>query len=529
MSLLSSLDTWMLALVVLSFSGALLCIAYPDRLVTTNARPDLPGPTGHPLFGNLLQAIPWQGRILDWFDHLLSSYGPFCTFTLLPWGRGILINRPEWLAHIKQADMKAYSRGPYAIEIFTEFPGGRTPVASEGAQWRLARKSIYPIFTVKSFTEHVSHAMNEIVPMARALLLSASKRDVPIDWSDFAGRIAITIFTLSHMNHHANVLQGDVTCLDRDDPLRDALAVLNRVSARRLFNPAWRFTELLNGDRFRFSRARSYIRGLVDQIVRARQAHATEKSKETAPIHADFLSVLLEDPAFNDPILIRDIMVTMLFAGRDNTQNVLAWALYSIMAAPEWIDRLREEATANRHPTHEVDYSEVSRYHVHLAVFFETVRLWPGLPKNARLALQDDVLPALPEYGLPAVKIEKGDYVFWSDYHMMRSSEVWGPTANMFDPGRHLDSEGHFTKPAAPKFNCFGAGPRFCPGQQLVMYEFVAALAGILPYFDFAPSERPTTSGLTYEKPELAEAFTASLTVPLIVDVRVREGIELGV
>ena len=103
MSLLNSLDGWTLALVVLTFSGALLCIAYPDRLVATNARPDLPGPRGHPLVGNLLQAIPWQGRILDWFDHLLSNYGPVSTFTLMPWGRGILINRPEWLAHIKQS------------------------------------------------------------------------------------------------------------------------------------------------------------------------------------------------------------------------------------------------------------------------------------------------------------------------------------------------------------------------------------------------------------------------------------------
>ena len=52
------------------------------------------------------------------------------------------------------------------------------------------------------------------------------------------------------------------------------------------------------------------------------------------------------------------------------------------------------------------------------------MRLWPGLPKNARLALCDDVLPAIPEHDLPAVKVEKGDYIFWSDYHMMRSKEV---------------------------------------------------------------------------------------------------------
>ena len=69
--------------------------------------------------------------------------------------------------------------------------------------------------------------------------------------------------------------------------------------------------------------------------------------------------------------------------------------------------------------------------------------------------------------------------------------------------------------------------PLCSPGQQLVMYEFVACLAGILPYFDFKPSEGVTASGLKYQKPELAESFTASLTVPLVVDVRVRESVEV--
>ena len=55
------------------------------------------------------------------------------------------------------------------------------------------------------------------------------------------------------------------------------------------------------------------------------------------------------------------------------------------------------------------------------------------------------------------------------------------------------------------------------------MYEFVACLAGILPYFDFKPSEGVTASGLKYQKPELAESFTASLTVPLVIDVSALE------
>lgn len=78
-------------------------------------------------------------------------------------------------------DVLKYSRGPIAVALFTEFPGRNTPVASEGAEWRAARKTMAyvgcleslaalllstrprrPIFTIKSFTNHVSSAMNEV-------------------------------------------------------------------------------------------------------------------------------------------------------------------------------------------------------------------------------------------------------------------------------------------------------------------------------------------------------------------------------
>ncbi|KZV67413.1 cytochrome P450 [Peniophora sp. CONT] len=504
---------------IVLFSALFLSIAYPDRYVTTCPRSDLVGPKGVPIVGNLFQVIPRHRHMLGWFKQLNDTYGPVSTFTLPPWGRGILINRPEWLLYVKQADMQKYSRGPVARALFTEFPGAKTPVASEGAGWRLARKSMYPIFTVKSFTEHVSSAMDTIVPTARTFLLNASKKNITVDWNDLAGRIALSIFSHSAFTLDTGALTTDPSIQGSDD-MRDALLSLNLISARRLFNPFWHWIEYVTGDRFRFNRARSYIRNVVLQMVEARRAEIRDIPTGERP--NDFLTALLEDPAFDDPVQIRDTLVTLLFAGRDNTQNVLAWGLHALMSAPEWIERLRAEATNNAAEDHELRYSDLSRYPVHLAVFYETVRLWPGLPKNARLALCDDVLPALPEHGIPAVKIEKGDYVFWSDYNIMRDEAVWGVNSNTFDPSRHLASDGSFIRPAQPKFNGFGAGPRLCPAAQLATYEFVATMAGILPFFDFEPSKAP---GL-YEEPSMNESFTSSLAGPLWVDVRVRKGMD---
>ena len=75
------------------------------------------------------------------------------------------------------------------------------------------------------------------------------------------------------------------------------------------------------------------------------------------------------------------------------------------------------------------DHSAVTRgssqnYPVHLAVFYETLRLWPGIPKNARLALRDDVLPAIPDKKLPEVHVHQRDFLLWSDMTMMRSEDV---------------------------------------------------------------------------------------------------------
>ncbi len=66
----------------------------------------------------------------------------------------------------------------------------------------------------------------------------------------------------------------------------------------------------------------------------------------------------------------------------------------------------------------------LQKYPIHLAVFYEIQRKWPGLPKNCRDVLVDDVLPAIPDLGFKEVPLFKGDTVLWSDFSMMRNEKV---------------------------------------------------------------------------------------------------------
>ncbi|KZT04146.1 cytochrome P450, partial [Laetiporus sulphureus 93-53] len=460
MSLLITTDTTTVASLLCLFSVLLLSIAYPNRYIGTYPRPELLGPIGFPIVGNLFQVYPWRTRFLLWLQRMHSEFGPLWTFTMPPWGRGVIINRPEWLAHVKhlEVDIQKYSRVPVSITIFSEFPGKNTPLASEGAEWRLAQRTVFPIFTHRSFSDHVAIAMHEIILVTRALLRSASMECVPIDWNDLAGHVAIAISCKSSLSINTGLLTEDVDCMKKSNAIRDALSILNRTSSSRLLNPFWMITEKFNGIANEVDHARSTVRDYVAKVVHDRQSATTDVNFD---IPADFLGQLARKPD-NDPMRMRDILVTLLFAGQDKIQNALGRSLHELLKTPCWVGRMREEALQNAPEGSRILYSDlmVSRYHVHLAVFYETVRLWPGLSNNACVALCDDILPAIPEHGLPEVKIEKGDRLFSSDYIMMRDKAIWGADAGVFNPGRHLNADGQFVKPAASIFVGFGAGPR---------------------------------------------------------------------
>ncbi|KAH7903521.1 cytochrome P450 [Hygrophoropsis aurantiaca] len=481
-------------LVIITIVVVATSIVYPDRLVGTKGRPDLPGPPGIPLLGNLLQLLPHRKQMLLHLSVLEKKYGELFSFTMPGWGRTIVINRPEWLEHVRQQDGVGYGKGDFTLAIFREFPGAESAFGSEGSKWKTARKIMRPVFSSRAVDLHTYHAMNKIIPIAKEMLMSAANSHLIFDFNNFCGRLTLAIFCEMALNVETGILTSDPSCLTTPHGLMDAVTTLNRISSGRMYNPFWRITDMIDGTRKTFNDAHKRIYGLIEQLIQNRRKDLSNSDSE-----GDFLSTLLCDSGVAASVLTRDTLVTLLFAGRDTTQNAIVWSLFELSRATEWIDKMRVEASAYQGI---IPYDKMADYPIHLAVFHETLRLWPGVPKNARLALRDDILPGIPDCGGKTIPISKGDYVLWSDYAMMRNPKVWGTDSEIFNPGRHLDADGLFVKPSSPKFHAFGGGPRLCPGAKIAAYEFVATWAGLLPLFDFIPLEvkdRLPTDALTME------------------------------
>ena len=55
---------------------------YPNRCLGTVDRPDLPGPPGYPLIGNMVLVFRHRKGMLKFLESMEAVYGPLFTFTL---------------------------------------------------------------------------------------------------------------------------------------------------------------------------------------------------------------------------------------------------------------------------------------------------------------------------------------------------------------------------------------------------------------------------------------------------------------
>jgi cytochrome P450 len=428
----------------------------PDRPLF---RPPAPAPQPSPLGPFAMLATLRRNPIETWteahFEHFILSGR-----TIL--GNTAVISAPAGIRHILVDRADNYRKDDLQRRILA--PGlGDGLLTAQGERWRTQRRVIAPLFSAKTLHAFIP-AMTEAAE-ALAIRWSQRRDGAIIDVQKAMGKV--TLETLQR-TLFADGLGGSP---DRfADALSQFFEAIGRLDPFDLLNlPEW----LPRLTRHRSRPSLAFFETAVTEVLERRR----RRREQNADLPRDLLTLLLEarDPDSGVGLSdeeIRANVITFIGAGNETTANALTWSLYLLAHAPEWQQRLRDEADRHSATIRDKPLDLVETR----AVIEEAMRLYPPVASLSREAVDaDDVLGR---------RIRKGTLMMIVPWIVHRHRKLWSDP-DRFDPSRFLPGTRETIDRYA--FLPFGAGPRVCIGAAFALQEAVIVLSTIMKHFRLRP------------------------------------------
>ncbi|KAF9094033.1 hypothetical protein BGX23_002582 [Mortierella sp. AD031] len=500
------------ALTTLALLVALIA-KYPNRAIFTRARPDLKEITvaGDPLFGNMLQALRSKENPLVVIHKGFQKRGDIYTLTVPYRGRFFLVNHPMYIEYILKTNFNNYIKGKVFSDQLRDILGNGIFVSDQDA-WRFHRKTASNIFTTKMYRQLAEGAFTD---SARDLCSIFDKHEAlaqPMDLQQLFLKLTMDAFGKLTFGIEFNAL-----LTEGRNEFGDAFDFLTANVDGRVINPLWFIMDrFIPGKIGKLKRAIAVLdRYAYSAIQKRRDESPVERERRARDLLDHFINHVREDGTVLSDVELRDVFVNFMIAGRDTTALTLTWQFYSLMANPRILKNVLKELNIVLQGSEKYTYEIMMQELPYLkAVFHETLRLYPQVPRNAKEVVADDVLP-------DGTVVYKGDSVAFSTYAMGRNRGVWGEDAEVFCPERWLVDEDDLVKanalssitpPSTPqnnhhnnsntttkgvspfgkfkmenqfKFNSFNANPRLCLGQTFATLEAMVTSCMLLQKFDF--------------------------------------------
>ncbi|MEM8749475.1 MAG: cytochrome P450 [Pseudomonadota bacterium] len=168
-----------------------------------------------------------------------------------------------------------------------------------------------------------------------------------------------------------------------------------------------------------------------------------------------------------------DQLGVFFLAGHETTASALTWAFYILASRPDVVERLRAEVE-NVTQGEDVDFTHIRKLNFSLAVFKETMRLYPPITFIPRVAAEST--------RIGKKKIKKGAMIMIAPWVIHRHHDYW-KNPDSFDPDRFMpEREGEIV---ANAYMPFGLGPRVCVGANFATIEATLILARLVRRYDF--------------------------------------------
>eukprot|EP01018_Ginkgo_biloba_P035896 Gb_13770 [translate_table: standard] len=502
------MDQFFPSFVLFFFSIGLLLFFFTNTRNKFSKKP-YKGPTLYPIVGILFVFLRNRNRLLEWITEVLSKT-PSNTFTVKrPGGfRGIMTANPSNLEHFLKTNFENYPKGERFRFLLQDFLGSGI-FNVDGELWKMQRKVASHEFNTKSLRNFVMETVQwEIRNRLMVVLWNACERGESLDLQDILQRFAF--------DNICRVAFGvDPGCLHPSlptSPFAQAFDDATDISAGRFrysFPFMWRMKRMLNlSSEKRLREAINVVNEFATEIIRSRRR---ELSAHEGTVREDLLSrfmVVTTSPAedYEDlsddvkgrvksqssDIFLKDIIISFMLAGRDTTSTALTWFFWLLASHPQVEEAIYNEIirvlSQRNAQTDSSSFAEdgdakgiVFSYeelkdmpYLHAAIC-ESLRLYPSVPFDSKVALKEDVLP-------DGTFVGKGWFVDYCIYAMGRMESIWGSDCLEYTPERWLKN-GEFVGENSFKFSAFQAGPRICLGKDMAMIQMKSIVASIIERF----------------------------------------------
>ena len=405
-------------------------------------------PPGPPRTATLGLLRKLNGDRLDLMTSAAAKYGDAVRLAIGP-KTLYLFNHPDHAKHVLADNAANYHKGIGLVQAKRALGDGL--LTSEGELWKEQRKVIKPVFQHKRIAQQAGIVADEAAALVARL--KTHRGGSPVDIVQ-----EMTGLTLGVLGRA--LLDADLGAFDSVGHSFEAVqdqAMFEMVTVGAV--PTW----VPLPKQLRFRRARRDLEGVVAHLVAEREANPRDGD--------DVVSRLIASTGREaDPKVarqrMRDELVTLLLAGHETTASTLSWTFNLIDQHPEVMDRLHAEAVevlGDRLPV----YDDLRRLTYTSMVVQEVMRLYPPVWILTRTAQEDDEIGG---YHVPA-----GSDVLVCPYALHRNPAFW-TDPERFDPER-FSPERSRSRPAGYAYIPFGAGPRFCVGNNLGMLEAVFVTA----------------------------------------------------
>ncbi|CAI5707960.1 hypothetical protein KXD40_005012 [Peronospora effusa] len=255
----------------------------------------------------------------------------------------------------------------------------------------------------------------------------------------------------------------------------------------------------------------TFINKVILESMKKKAEHAARGEKM---VTCDLVTLFMEKRLMqtedmqivnSDITIMRDMVMTFVFAGKDSTAHSMGWFfIVNMNRYPEVLRKIRKEMNEKLPGllSGKIKVSTQEQIHglVYLeAVVKENIRLHPSTGFIVREVMQNTTL-------VDGTFVEKGQTLMVSSYCNARNKQTWDEDTLDFKPERMMDEITGNLRVFSPYiFSDFGSGQHVCIGQKFAMMQIKLAMATLFSKFDIKTVEEDPWK-FTYE---------FSLTIPV--------------